>query len=78
MTLDMALPLHDLPSDTPQESEVFLHEDARKIYAWVMTESEKQHIASMLDVPESDGETPASGASPHPPNYNTINQFNDS
>ncbi|KAJ0421345.1 RBP protein [Aspergillus carlsbadensis] len=50
----MSLPLHDLPFDTPQPSEVSIYEGVGKVYAWVMTESEKRHIASMLEVPESD------------------------
>ncbi|KAL3468747.1 RBP protein [Aspergillus californicus] len=52
----MNLPLHDLPFDNPRESEVFVLNDVGKIYQWIMTDTEKAHIATMLDV--SDAEVP--------------------
>ncbi|KAL3493499.1 hypothetical protein BJX62DRAFT_235327 [Aspergillus germanicus] len=67
MAIDMALLLHDLPFDTPQASEIWTHEDTGTIYAWIMTEAEKRHISSMLEVLESDIESsPAPAPAPAP------------
>jgi hypothetical protein len=66
MATVMSLPLHNIPFDTPQASEVFIHEDAGKMYACIMTETEKRHIASMLDVPASDDNQ----AHPNKPSFN--------
>jgi hypothetical protein len=72
MATVMSLPLHDIPFDTPQASEVVIHEDAGKMYACIMTETEKRHIASMLYVPASDDNQahPRHQTRPNKPSFN--------
>ncbi|KAL2799748.1 hypothetical protein BJX66DRAFT_332795 [Aspergillus keveii] len=74
MTPEMSLPLHDPASDTPRESDVFIHKGVGKVYAWLMTESEKQHIATMLDVPDDDrpAQTHSKTAASAPPAESTL------
>ncbi|KAL4885620.1 RBP protein [Aspergillus karnatakaensis] len=48
------LPAHDLPMDVPSPSEVITSEDGDKAYRWLLTETERAHIAEMLGVPASE------------------------
>ncbi|KAF1739068.1 hypothetical protein CRV24_001000 [Beauveria bassiana] len=48
-----ALPIHNLPMDKPAASEVFEYEN-ETFYNWLLTETERAHIASMLNVETSE------------------------
>ncbi len=45
----LTLPIHDLRMDEPAPSEVFEH-DNQTFYCWMLSETERAHIASMLNM----------------------------
>ncbi|ATY62262.1 RNA binding [Cordyceps militaris] len=49
----VALPMHNLPMDEPAPSEVFECNN-ETFYTWLLTETERAHIASMLNMETSE------------------------
>ncbi|KAF1732645.1 hypothetical protein CRV24_006535 [Beauveria bassiana] len=49
----LALPIHDLRMDEPAASEVFEH-DNQTFYRWLLSDTERAHIAGMLNIEPTD------------------------
>ncbi|KAM3527852.1 hypothetical protein NHJ13051_002753 [Beauveria bassiana] len=49
----LALPLHDLRMDEPAASEVFEY-DNQTFYRWLLSDTERAHIAGMLNIEPTD------------------------
>lgn len=45
----LTLPIHDLRMDEPAPSEVFEY-DNQTFYCWLLSETERAHVASMLNM----------------------------
>ncbi|ATY61386.1 RNA binding [Cordyceps militaris] len=52
-TMALALPMHNLPMDEPAASEVFEYNN-QTFYCWKLSETERAHIASMLNMDATD------------------------
>ncbi|KAL4898862.1 hypothetical protein BDW74DRAFT_184286 [Aspergillus multicolor] len=54
MATASVLPVHNLLMDTPRPSEPVTASNGEQAYRWLLTETERAHIADMLDVQESE------------------------